>query len=108
MTDENLTDQRLTCAECRKAFLFSAQEQAVFAERGFKPPRRCLGCRRARRRAAGLDPAGGDRSDVHEVTCARCGAKDTVTFRPDGRGPVYCRACLPGTRPPAAGLGSAR
>jgi hypothetical protein len=48
-------DVEIVCADCKKAFLFTAGEQQFFAERGFTPPKRCKPCRdqrKARRNAA--------------------------------------------------------
>jgi CxxC-x17-CxxC domain-containing protein len=43
-------DQHLTCVECGAEFVFTAEEQARFKERNLHaPPKRCVGCRAARR-----------------------------------------------------------
>lgn len=45
------SDQELTCADCGEQFLFTAADQAYFAQRNFtSPPRRCKNCRAARRK----------------------------------------------------------
>lgn len=45
-------DQHLTCVECGAEFVFTAAEQARFKERKLNaPPKRCAGCRAARREA---------------------------------------------------------
>lgn len=40
-------DKNLTCRDCGQSFVFSASEQAFFAEKGFGDPVRCPACRRA-------------------------------------------------------------
>jgi CxxC-x17-CxxC domain-containing protein len=44
-----LVDRQLQCCSCGKKFLFSADEQRVFQDRGFSEPRRCRECRDHRR-----------------------------------------------------------
>src|SRR5271154_773615 len=54
-----MSDQQITCAECGNIFVFSAAEQQFYSERGLAaPPKRCKGCRQARRAAQG-DSGGG-------------------------------------------------
>jgi CxxC-x17-CxxC domain-containing protein len=45
-----LVAQTLVCADCEKSFVYSIEEQAFCAERGFRQPVCCPECR-ARRRA---------------------------------------------------------
>lgn len=33
------------------------------------------------------------RPKKHEITCGKCGKKDSVSFRPKGIGPVLCNVC---------------
>ena len=55
-----MSDQQITCAECSSVFVFSAAEQQFYTERGLaSPPKRCKGCRQARKAAQG--DAGGAR-----------------------------------------------
>ena len=54
------SDRELTCTSCSRPFMFTAAEQAFFAERGFQEPRRCKPCRNARK-AEGGAPGGGGR-----------------------------------------------
>ena len=44
---------------------------------------------------------GGDRGprEEHEATCAECGKKCTVPFKPSGDRPVYCRDCFQKRKP---------
>jgi len=47
-------DKVLVCRDCGKEFLFSAGEQAFYAEKGFQnEPTRCRNCRAARKGGAG-------------------------------------------------------
>ena len=102
------TDQVITCSDCGIDFVFSASEQAFFAEKGFaSAPKRCSSCRAQRRAAGGgssygngggYSSGGGgyDRGprEMHDATCARCGNETQVPFRPTGARPVYCSDCF--------------
>jgi CxxC-x17-CxxC domain-containing protein len=85
-----LTDKTLSCRECGVTFLFTAGEQAFFAEKGLlNEPQRCPACRSQRRRERA------ERSKVmHPVICAQCGVETTVPFVPKYDRPVYCSDCF--------------
>ncbi len=87
-------DKVLTCRECGKEFLFSAGEQAFYAEKGFQhQPSRCKDCRGARRPGGvGEGGAGGERT-LFAAVCSACGKDTQVPFRPTPGKPVYCRDC---------------
>jgi CxxC-x17-CxxC domain-containing protein len=95
------TDKTLTCANCGQEFLFSADEQEFYAERGFSEPKRCRSCRAARRNereggdpnATFNRPARPER-EMFDVTCSNCGRATQVPFQPRGDRPVYCRECF--------------
>ena len=42
-------DEMLVCRDCGQEFVFTAGEQAFYAERGFNKPTRCTSCRAQRR-----------------------------------------------------------
>jgi CxxC-x17-CxxC domain-containing protein len=100
------TDQVITCSDCGVDFVFSASEQAFFAEKGFaSAPKRCSSCRAQRRSASGgssYGNGGGFSSggysrgprEMHDAVCARCGQETQVPFRPTGARPVYCSDCF--------------
>lgn len=111
------TDKVLTCSDCGIDFVFSASEQAFFAEKGFaSAPKRCSSCRAQRRAAGGggssygngggggyssgggYGAGGGGYSrgprEMFDATCARCGNETQVPFRPTGARPVYCSDCF--------------
>jgi hypothetical protein len=47
-------DQLRTCVDCRRNFLWTADDQEYFHEKGFiTPPKRCQECRRANREERG-------------------------------------------------------
>lgn len=84
-------DRTLTCKECGAEFVFSASEQAFYAEKGFQnDPARCPGCRAARKQQR--TNTRGER-EMFDVVCAECGAPTQVPFRPTNDRPVYCRDC---------------
>ena len=74
-------NKTLVCKECGKEFVFSADEQAFFAEKGFEnEPGRCPACRATR--------------EMFEVVCDECGRTTQVPFQPTEGRPVYCRDCF--------------
>jgi cold shock CspA family protein len=42
-------DQSLPCDACGGTFTFTAKERQFYADKGFNPPRRCAGARKARK-----------------------------------------------------------
>jgi CxxC-x17-CxxC domain-containing protein len=97
------TDKTLTCADCGQEFVFTASEQAFFAERQFSEPRRCPSCRAARkasRGGGGYSSGGYDRGprEMFSATCSSCGREAQVPFRPNGSKPVYCSDCFQSQR----------
>jgi CxxC-x17-CxxC domain-containing protein len=57
---EQHRDEHIVCADCGEAFVFTAVEAAVFAERGLTSPKRCRGCRKARKEHAPAQDRGGN------------------------------------------------
>ena len=37
---------------------------------------------------------GGEGVELHEAVCSECGIKCEVPFKPNGKKPVFCRACF--------------
>lgn len=64
------TDQTLNCCDCPNTFIFSAAEQARFANavdedgKKFAPPKRCLSCRAEARRKREQKEARGARQQA--------------------------------------------
>lgn len=86
-------DKVLTCRDCGKEFLFSAGEQAFYAEKGFQHhPSRCRDCRGSRRAPSAGEGAPGERV-LFPATCSACGKDTQVPFKPTPGKPVYCRDC---------------
>jgi CxxC-x17-CxxC domain-containing protein len=94
------TDKILVCADCGQQFVFTANEQDFYAQRGFSEPKRCGACRAARKAAR---PEGGhgfgggyDRGprQMFPATCSRCGNETEVPFQPTNGKPVYCSDCF--------------
>ena len=85
-------DKTLVCKDCGKEFVFSAGEQAFYAEKGFEnEPARCHECRDKRRRER---EGGKEQCQMYTVECAECGKETQVPFEPKGDRPVYCRDCF--------------
>ncbi|CUH94828.1 hypothetical protein P22_0894 [Propionispora sp. 2/2-37] len=88
-------DKTLTCRDCGADFVFSASEQEFFAEKGFtNEPGRCPDCRAARKQQNRGGFGGRQQREMHDATCAACGAQTQVPFRPSNDRPVYCRDCF--------------
>ena len=85
----------LICKDCGAEFVFSADEQAFYAEKGFEnEPQRCKSCRAARKSARG---EGGSRQ-MYDAVCAECGKECKVPFEPRNDRPVYCSECFSNRR----------
>ena len=97
-------DRHLSCADCGAEFVFTAGEQEFHASKGFtSEPRRCPGCRQARKASQGGGaprPGGADAfssrppRQMFDAVCAECGKETQVPFQPTGSRPVYCSDCF--------------
>jgi CxxC-x17-CxxC domain-containing protein len=98
-------DRMIVCRDCGTEFVFTAGEQAFYAERGFVPPTRCPSCRASRRAErqgmpgdmTGTRPPGMAPSQPRQLfpaICAECGRETMVPFEPRAGRPVYCRDCF--------------
>ena len=84
-------DKTITCKDCGCEFVFTANEQEFYAEKGFvNEPQRCKPCRDARKAQRG------DRGprEMHDAVCASCGKDCQVPFEPREDRPVYCSECF--------------
>ncbi len=88
------TDKPLNCADCGDEFIFSRNEQAFYAERGFtNEPKRCKNCRDKRKTSRDGGGSGSRDRAMVTVTCDSCGVSTEVPFTPVSGKPVYCRDC---------------
>jgi hypothetical protein len=56
-------EQNLSCVDCNATFIFTVDEQQLFAKKGFmNKPGRCPNCRAARKAAGRFGPSPGYRS----------------------------------------------
>ncbi len=91
----SFSEKTLQCFDCGAAFIFSPEEQELFASKGYtNEPKRCPSCREARRAnrynsTAGYRP----RRQMYPVVCAECGKETEVPFEPRQDRPVYCSDC---------------
>ncbi|MDO5144430.1 MAG: zinc-ribbon domain containing protein [bacterium] len=84
-------DKTLVCKDCGNEFVFSAGEQAFYAEKGFQnEPTRCKSCRQARKASR---PSDGSRP-MYDAVCADCGKSFKLPFQPSADRPVYCPDCF--------------
>ncbi len=87
-------DKDLTCQDCSQTFVFSADDQAYHAEKGYtNEPKRCPNCRQSRRGDRGGGYGQGPR-EMHPAVCAQCGKDTEVPFKPSQDRPVYCSDCF--------------
>jgi CxxC-x17-CxxC domain-containing protein len=86
-------DRVLKCADCGTEFVFTAGEQAFYADKGFRnEPKRCRSCKSKRAENQGHAP-GAIRNETR-TSCSQCGKETTVPFKPTQGRPVYCRECF--------------
>ena len=89
-------DKTLVCKDCGNEFIFSAGEQAFYAEKGFlNEPTRCRDCRMARKASR---PAAGAPREMFDAVCAESGQPTNVPFQPREDRPVFCSACIAARR----------
>jgi CxxC-x17-CxxC domain-containing protein len=87
-------DKTIQCSDCGTTFTFSADEQELFASRGYtNDPKRCPSCRQARKSERYENSGYGFQREMYPVVCAECGKDTEVPFEPRGDRPVYCREC---------------
>jgi CxxC-x17-CxxC domain-containing protein len=88
-------DKVLHCADCGAEFVWTAGEQAFFADKHFtNEPKRCRACKAKRARRPASEPAGPRERVETRATCSACGKETTVPFKPSQGRPVYCRECF--------------
>ena len=91
-------DKTLTCVDCSQPFVWTAGEQAFYAEKGFtNPPKRCKECKGRRQESGGRrGPSRGPGPARVETTvkCSECGTETTVPFKPSQDRPVFCKDCF--------------
>jgi CxxC-x17-CxxC domain-containing protein len=86
-------DRVLKCTDCGSEFVFTAGEQAFYADKGFRnEPKRCKACKSKRAENPGRTPAA-QRTET-KTSCSQCGKETTVPFKPTQGRPVYCRECF--------------
>jgi CxxC-x17-CxxC domain-containing protein len=89
-------DKTLVCRDCGNEFVFTAGEQAFYAEKGFQnEPTRCKACRDARKASRGTP---GEHREFLETGCAECGKPSRVPFVPKSDRPIYCSECFAARR----------
>ena len=87
-----LPDRDVLCVDCGSQFVFSSGEQEFYREKGFvNEPRHCKQCKSKRE----LAKTGKRLRRIETpVTCAECGTRTTVPFKPTQKRPVLCATCF--------------
>ncbi|MGA7677813.1 MAG: CxxC-x17-CxxC domain-containing protein [Dehalococcoidia bacterium] len=91
-------DKSIQCSDCGTTFTFTAEEQELFASRGYtNEPKRCQSCRQARKSERYGSGSSGygyrPQRQMFPATCAQCGKETEVPFEPREGRPVYCSDC---------------
>ena len=87
-------DKTLICRDCSKEFIFTARDQEFFVTKKFHTPTRCKECRikgKNTNRSSGIN----SHRQLYEITCAKCGKKDKIPFKPIEGKPLYCKSHFP-------------
>ena len=88
--DREYIDKVLYCKKCGQSFIFSAKEQAFYAERGFyKEPTTCGACRNT---TGNTDTS--EKRKFYTSYCAKCGKEIQLPFEPKPDRPNYCSDCF--------------
>ena len=87
MFENNYQDIELTCSDCNSTFVFSAEEQEFYAEKGFASPKRCPVCRANRKKQRNAS------RKRYPAKCSKCGCDTTVPFKPREDKEIYCTDC---------------
>lgn len=101
-----MQDQTMQCKDCGKDFVWTIGEQEFYQKKGFdNKPSRCPDCRKMKKqnfgdnnRGGGSRGGGGGDRRMYEITCSKCGAKDSVPFEPREGRDVLCRNCFQSAR----------
>ncbi len=91
MFSENFEDREIQCSDCGETFVFTAEEQEFYTQKGFEAPKRCKACRTAKKMQSKKKRPRFDMK--YEITCSECGTRTTVPFKPREDKPVYCSDC---------------
>lgn len=80
-------DQSIDCKDCESEFVFSAEDQKAFEEKGYEnSPVRCDPCRKNRLEEVATKRRGGSRKPYHAPLPEPAGlVKDNVTFSTGGK-----------------------
>lgn len=88
-------DQTLTCRDCGASFVFTARDQAFFAEKGFtNPPTRCRDCRQKKKEAAARQTALGEPKTLYKISCKNCGKVGEMAIEPRKPDDILCAECF--------------
>ena len=88
--DREYIDKVLYCKKCGQKFIFSAEEQEFYSERGFyKKPTTCGDCRNT---TSNTNTSG--KRKFYTSYCAICGKEIQLPYEPKPDRPSYCSDCF--------------
>ena len=79
-SEENFQDREIVCSDCGQTFVFTAEEQEFYSQKGFEEPKRCKACRNAKKMQNRKKRLSCDMG--YEITCSDCGKRTSVPFSP--------------------------
>jgi len=86
-------DKNLVCKACGQQFIFTANEQEFYLQKGLTyEPKRCKSCRTLKKTNQG----GYGRNypkQLFDAICAKCGRNTQVPFEPVPGRSIYCKQC---------------
>ncbi len=90
-----MADKTIICKVCEASFVFTANEQAFYKEKGLlNEPQKCSECRGARRSQSRNNDGYRQEREMFPATCSDCGQSTMVPFKPNLDKPVYCKECF--------------
>ena len=93
-----MQDKNITCKVCSETFVFTANEQEFYKEKGLtNDPQKCPSCRQAAKQSRGprndrvFDSP---KLEMFPAVCSECGKSTMVPFKPSLDKPVFCSDCF--------------
>ncbi|MCX5998063.1 MAG: zinc-ribbon domain containing protein [Chloroflexi bacterium] len=90
----SFADKSIKCSDCGFTFTFSAEQQHLYATRGYaNDPKRCPFCRALSKCQSDSSAGYSTRRQMFPAVCSQCGRQTAVPFEPRSGRPVHCSDC---------------